>query len=383
MRFSELSSEFHQPTNALYARLEELRREQVSWVDMVRGSPADIGVSFPGDLLDGILADASLRARAYHPDPLGQREARDGIEAYYGHHRVRAEHILITPGTSIAYWYLFKLLCDPGDNVLCPVPSYPLFDYIARLAGIEISNYRLDEGSSWRIDLGHLESQVNPRSRAIVLISPHNPTGMVAGPDQIEGIAEIAQRHGLPIVADEVFWSFIADGVVGTRSLETDAPLVFTLNGFSKMYALAGMKLGWIAVSGEPQRVRTAMSTLELISDTFLPVNEIAQFAAPDILRMGRSFLSDYRVRVQSSCTRAAKLLANIVPTPPAGGFYVVIPCDSDEEQVAIELLGEDHVLVHPGYFYDIEGSHLVLSFLKDVETLNAVLPKIARKVSA
>ncbi len=381
MRFSDLTNEFPDSTNRLYTRLEELRHRRIEVVDLVRGRADDIGIGFPQEMLNAILSDASGLAREYRPDPLGQPAARNAIAKHYSNSALTPEHTLLTPGTSISYWYAFKLLCKPGDNVLCPAPSYPLFDYIARLAGVEISKYRLVEGLEWQIDLEHLEDQIDERTRAIVLISPHNPTGMVATRDEVEAIAALASRKQLPIISDEVFWDFTFDETPAARPFETDAPLVFTLNGFSKMYALPGLKLGWMAVSGKDPLVRKAMTTLELISDTFLPVNEMVQFSVPEIFAKGTTFLKDYTERVRQCRDITIEALGPAVGTPPDGGFYMVVPCSPEEEGMAIALLEEETLLVHPGYFYDIPGNHLVFSFLKDPEVLRAVVPRIRRRL--
>ena len=195
----------------------------------------------------------------------------------------------------MSYWYCFKLLAEAGDEILTPQPSYPLFDYIAKLCGVQLRHYRLREDRGWAIDLNHLEDQITTKTRAIVLISPHNPTGMVAGESDLRALAEIAARHNLPIISDEVFSEFLFGMESLPRPASTNAPLVFTLNGFSKMFALPGMKIGWIGLSGDPRLVSKSLSALELISDTFLPVNEIAQFAVPQIFQQGLGFLSDYR----------------------------------------------------------------------------------------
>ena len=381
MHFSELTTQFPDSTNRLYARLGELKSEGVEVVDLIGSSASDTGVGFPREILDPILTQASGLAESYRPDSLGQRVARDAIAAHYRNRAVSAERILLTPGTSIAYWYVFKLLCEPGDNVLCPVPAYPLFDYIAGLAGVEISHYRLDEDRGWQIDLDNLEDEISEQTRAIVLISPHNPTGMVANRNQIEGLAEIARRHQLPIISDEVFWNFTFEKGPVPRPLDTKAPLVFTLNGFSKMYTLPGLKLGWMAVSGEDDLVRKSMTTLELVADTFLPVNEIVQFSVPGIFVRGAAFLEAYKQRVEECRATMLEILGLAVPIPPSGGYYVVVPCDAEEEDLAITLLEEDHVLVHPGYFYDIKGHHLVFSFLHDADILNTVLPRIRKRL--
>jgi alanine-synthesizing transaminase len=377
MRFSDLTVDFPGATNRLYERLEELRQSGIEIVDLVSANVNDHGIVFPHEQLDEIWKEAAAKARVYRPDSLGQRSARDAISNYEG---ASTDNIILTPGTSVSYWYAFKLLCEPGDEVLCPKPSYPLFDYIARLAGVEIRHYRLDEERDWGIDFDSLEQNVTERTRAIVLISPHNPTGMVADREQVEHLITIAARNKLPIVSDEVFREFVYDGEA-VRPSDTDAPLVFTLNGFSKMFALPGVKIGWMAISGEPELVNRSLKTLELISDTFLPVNETAQFAVPAIFEEAQGFLTQYRNEIGKRRDVALSALESAVHAPPRGGFHIVAPCrrDIEEEDLAVELLESEHVLVHPGYFYDIEGRHIVMSFVRDRVTLEETFPRVTK----
>src|SRR5262249_41294856 len=271
--FSDFAQNLGGPTNPLYQLQERLKAEGAKVTDLVRGNVNEHGVVYPPEILAEILRTAADAARVYRPDSLGQRPAREAIGQYYQGLNVSPDHVVITPGTSVSYWYCFKLLTETGDEVLCPQPSYPLFDYIARLAGVYMRHYRLDESRGWTIDLEHLEHQITSGTRAIILISPHNPTGMVANEDELRGLAEIAARHTLPIISDEVFSEFLLGLDSFPRIASTNAPLVFTLNGFSKMFALPGMKLGWMAVSGDDALVKKSVSALELISDTFLPVN--------------------------------------------------------------------------------------------------------------
>jgi len=226
--------------------------------------------------------------------------------------------------------------------------------------------YRLVESRNWAIDLEHLEHQISARTRAIILISPHNPTGMVAGSQQLNELAGIADRHRLPIISDEVFSEFLFEPGEFPRVAGTESPLVFTLNGFSKMFALPGTKIGWMAVSGIEALVEKAVAALELISDTFLPVNEIAQFAVPEIFRRGEDFLRRY-VAWLRQCHRAAmEGLDQLSFVRPQGGFYITIPIPHDEEKAAAALLDKHGLLVHPGYFYDIAPDHLLMTFIDE-----------------
>jgi aspartate/methionine/tyrosine aminotransferase len=220
--------------------------------------------------------------------------------------------------------------------------------------------------------MDYLESQLTTRTRAIVVISPHNPTGAVASASQLDDLAAIASRHRLAIIADEVFSEFLFDLDELPRPAKTNAPLVFTLNGFSKMLALPGLKLGWMAVSGEPSQVQRAIRALEMISDTFLPVNEVIQFAVPELFRMGENFLLGYQETIRQCRSVALKSLSNcheLSLIPPAGGFYLTASLTGavhDEEQWVIDLLERCGVLVHPGYFYEIPGIHFVMSFVHE-----------------
>jgi len=379
MFFSELAGRLGGPKNPLYVLHDRLKAESTKVVDLVRGNVNEHGIVYPLDVLKEILNAATEAARVYKPDSLGQRVAREAIAQYYGSLKIPADQIVVTPGTSVSYWYCFKLLAEQGDEILCPQPSYPLFDYIAQLCGVELKYYRLSESSGWAIDLEHLESQISSGTRAIVLISPHNPTGMVADSRQLAKLAEIARRNSLPIISDEVFSEFLFGLNEFPRAARTNAPLVFTLNGFSKLFALPGMKIGWMAISGETALARKALSALELISDTFLPVNEIAQFAVPEIFHRGQQFLKQYVRWIERCRDQAVEGLKGISFVQPRGGFYITVPIGTDEERAAASLLEDEGILVHPGYFYDIVPDHLVMTFIDDPAALRGHFEKIAK----
>ena len=377
MRFSSLIDHLGGAKNPLYLQLEEHKAKDAPVVDLVKGNVNEHGIVFPEDTLREILAEAAAAARVYRPDSFGQPAARDAVARYYGLARIRPENVLITPGTSVSYWYCFKLLAEPGDEILIPQPSYPLFDYIARLCGVDLTPYRLAESRGWAIDLDHLENQISTRTRAIVLISPHNPTGMVADDNQLAGLAQIVSRHMLPIISDEVFNEFLFGIDRLPRPVNTAAPLVFTLNGFSKMFALPGIKLGWMIASGDPALVKKSMSALEMISDTFLPVNELMQFAMPQIFARGHSFKQNYVRWVRQCFDRAMNGLADVEFVRPQGGFYVTLPIYEDEEKAAVDLLRDHGILTHPGYYYDIRPNHLVMTFIYEPQKLTKLFRRI------
>jgi len=382
--FSRTAVRLRGETNRLYQLRDELAGQGHSIVDFISGNVNEHGIRYPQTLLEQALAGAARAAQVYRPDPLGKPAARQAISDYYDGHGVAISpaNILLTPGTSISYWYCFKLLADEGDEILCPQPTYPLFDYLAALGGVRLVNYPLAEGENWAIDLEALENSISNSTRAIVLISPHNPTGHVAAPDEVAALAEIARRHELAIIADEVFSEFLLTEGRLPRPAGSDAPIIFTLNGFSKMYALPGIKFGWIAASGDPELVRQAMGSLEFVSDTFLPVSELTQEAAPEIMRSGKDFLRAYRSEIRSRWDTARLFLEGMPAcrfVPPGGGFYVTVELRGICEQRAAEaILNQNHILVHPGYFYDMQPDHLVFSFVHHPDSLSEHLPKMA-----
>ena len=362
-----------------------------SVLDLISGNVNRSGVVFPEPLLREALHEALPAARIYQPDSFGQPVARQAISEYYQEAGVSLppEQILLSPGTSISYLYCFKLLAESGDEILCPSPSYPLFETIAQLCNVRLTSYLLRESRSWEIDLEYLESQLTTRTRAIVLISPHNPTGAVADWSQLRSLAEIAARHHLAVIADEVFSEFLFGLDELPRPAQTEVPLVFTLNGFSKMLALPGMKLGWIGVSGEAALVQKSMRTLEMMSDTFLPVNELVQFAAPTLLRRARPFMADYRSRVAGCRDLAVEALSqsrNLSLVPPVGGFYASVrwaDSERDEEHLLIDFLKECRILAHPGYFYEMPGTHLVMTFVEELEVVAKAMERLVKFADA
>jgi len=386
--FSRITSKFQGKTNPLYSLRNDLERQRCTIQDLVSGNITEKGFVFPTERLTDILGRASRKCVIYSPDSLGNTSARKAVSRYYRERwiRVDADHILITPGTSLSYWYCFKLLANEGDEILCPQPSYPLLDYIAALCGVKLVHYNLLEDKGWAMDVDQLEASISTRTRAIVLISPHNPTGRIATSDEILRLAEVAERHDLAILSDEVFCEFLIEMEAMPHPAMVGAPLVLTMNGFSKMFALPGLKFGWMAVSGKKDRVQQAMRSLELISDTFLPVNEIVQAAAADIFREGKKVSRDFSAPIRNCWETAEYHLKDLdcfSYVKPQGGFYITLQLhDVNEEKAAIHLLKRNHILVHPGYFYDMSGNHLVLSFIQDSETMQSALEALKETLS-
>jgi aspartate/methionine/tyrosine aminotransferase len=381
-----------QGPNALSAARDAIVASGGEILDLVSGSQSAGGPGFPPESLEEAVRESFPRAATYLPDPLGRLEAREAISSHYdrgGGVRVPPDRILVTPGTSVSYLYAFSILCEPGDDVLVPRPSYPLFDEIARVAGVRAVPYWLREADGWRIDLESVESRVSTRTRAVVLISPHNPTGSVATEAEIEGLAEIARRHDLAILADEVFDGFVFEDAPRCRARGSGAPLVLTLDGFSKMLALPGWKIGWIAITGDDDRAAAAAWMLAHVADSFLPVNEWAQCAVPGILRRGdgaRRLLRERARRGRDLLLERLALPGVTSIVPPAGGLFATVRLLGGrlhEEALALDLLARERLLVHPGAFYDIPPDHLVLSYAAGEERLGPALEAIAAALEA
>lgn len=361
-------------------------------VRLFSGNPNECGFHFPPQILTRAYADYFSRPD-YHPHPKGLKSAREAVAGYYEGQRcsVDPENIILTSGTSESCFYLFALLANPGDEILVPVPSYPLFDHIAQLTHANLVRYGLDERNGWAIDVEDLKRKTGAKTRAIVIISPHNPTGMVISAGQLCEIADWANQQGIALVCDEVFSEFYFGEGKFPRVISVSRPdLCFTLNGISKMFALPALKLSWIVVSGAAKRVADAVDRLETTADTFLSAHYPIQKILPALFSEGNKFLSGYRDAVRRRRDLALEVLGEcpeIRIVPPASGFYLTAeitePLRMAEEEFVIRLMEEEGVFVHPGYFYDYEkGIHFIISFLSSEEILRPSLQKICRFIS-
>ncbi len=344
-------------------------------INLSSGNPVEHGFIFPPEILTKAYTEY-LTHPTYHPDPKGLLAAREAIAHYYNdrNFRVDPSNILLTSGTSESFLHLFTLLCEAGDEILVPVPSYPLFDHIAASARINLIPYRLDS-KDWQVDIDHLASQITPKTRAIAIISPHNPTGAVVSQSSAREITALANKHGLALICDEVFSEFYYGNGDFPRIASVAQPeLCFTLNGISKMFALPHLKLGWIAVSGIPALVGPWVKRLEMTLDTFLACHGGIQAALPTIFERGRDFMKSYCDQVSTNRKKFLGLVASsplLACVPPVGGIHALIRRDQvllDEEEFSIRLMKEKGIYVHPSFFYDHEeGEAFIISFLREV----------------
>ena len=377
-------------TNRVAEELARLRSAGRRLDDLTVSNPTRVGLPYPSDLLTPLAVPDAL---AYDPAPFGLPAAREAVAGHLADRgvRVHPDRIVLTASTSEAYSLLFKLLCDPGDAVLVPQPSYPLFEHLTRLDGVEARAYRLEYHGRWEIDVDGLAAMVDARTRAVLLVSPNNPTGSFVRGDELAAVRETAARHGLAVICDEVFADYpLEDGAAGRSgavAADTEA-LTFTLGGLSKTAGLPQLKLGWILMGGPDGSVAHARERLELICDTYLSVATPVQLAAGALLRRSRPVADAILDRVRANYA-ALRRLADRFPAcrvlcTEAGWYAVVqVPATRSEEALVVELLRRDGVFVHPGYFFDFpREAFLVLSLLPPVDAFAGAATRVLARAS-
>jgi aspartate/methionine/tyrosine aminotransferase len=346
--------------NALTRAIEEARTSGQNILDLTVSNPTEAGIRPDPEAV--LAALASPKAMRYDPQPRGLLEARQAVCSYYREsHQVHIDpkRLLLTTSTSEAYSYVFRLLCNPGDEILVPKPSYPLFEFLADLADVKLVPYPLLYDHGWQIDFASLEKAATTQSRAVTLVHPNNPTGSYVSPTEMAALNVFSREHTLALIADEVFLDYAHDRAPRRSFITNRDTLTFTLSGISKISALPQMKLAWIAISGPPEIVEDAGARLEIIADTYLSVNAPIQLAAAVLLdqrkkiqpilldRLRRNLAElDTQLASHPSCTRLQV----------DGGWYAIL-----------RLLKKGSVSIHPGHFYDFPNDgYLVLSLITE-----------------
>ncbi len=371
--------------NRMSLALAQLRREGVPILDLTESNPTRAGFAYDADLLAPL---GEPRGLVYRPEPLGALDARRAVSDDFSRRglAVSAERIALTASTSEAYSLLFKLLCDPGDEVLIPQPSYPLFDHLTRLDGVTAVPYQLEYHGRWSINLPSVEQALSSRTRAMLIVNPNNPTGHFVSAVDLEAIAQLCGPRDIAVLSDDVFadYALQEDARVprGQVAHRTDV-LGFTLGGLSKSIGLPQAKLGWIAVSGNATVCRETMPRLELACDTYLSVATPVQLAARELLTRGTPVREQIQHRVRANLATCASLVSEV----PAcrllyaeGGWYGIIqvPSLESEEDLVLSLLVDSQVLTHPGYFFDFANeSFLIVSLLTPEEAFATAVSRV------
>lgn len=383
-------TEWHLEENRLTRLLRECTARGDAILDLTETNPTRCGFLAPSWLLESISTTSSL---FYEPDPKGLPEARSALARWYGARglHVNPDSIFLTASTSEAYYILFRLLCNSGDEVLLPRPGYPLFDILASLSDIRIVPYDLRYDGEWHFDIESIRAGMSDRTRAIVIVTPNNPTGSFLKKDEWREIEAMAINRHCAVIADEVFsaFHFEKDPQRIASLSESSNVLTFTLNGLSKLAGLPQMKLAWMTVSGPETEYRPALNRLELISDTLLSVATPIQRAVPLILQEIESFTAPILTRVshnESVLRSRVDSASGVSVFRLEGGWNAIVrvPATRSDEDWALELLQSAGVLVHPGHLFDCAmGTCLVISLLPAHETFAKAIDRIVKRFTA
>jgi hypothetical protein len=382
-------------TNRLSAAIEERRGRGAHILDLTESNPTRCGFQLDDAALLRALANPS--ALLYEPHPQGLDSAREAVSRYYAQigFEVDPQTLFLTTGTSEAYTQLFKLLADPGEEILVPTPGYPLLDVLTALEAVRLAHYPLvyKKPGGWAIDCEGLRASISTKTRAIVVVSPNNPTGSYLKPGELEECNALCRDFGLALIVDEVFSDYGPTGGQQSSRVRTAASnegaLTFTLNGFSKLVGLPQLKLGWIRVSGPPHLAGQARERLAYVSDAFLSVSAAVQHAATEVFRQRLPMQNQINQRLQDNSLALQECLCGLggcTILDREGGWYAIVQIAQDisDEDLAVGLLRDDGVLVHPGYFYDFpDGSHLVLSLLPPTTEFREGVRRLALRLQS
>ena len=368
----------HRATNRVAGAVAAHRQAGRQLLDLTLTNPTTAGIDYPPSLLAALADPAAL---TYAPDPLGLSAARQAIAREYERRgpgvakrngAVDPDRILLTASTSEAYSLLFKLLCEPaGDDVLVPVPSYPLFDHLTVLDGVRPVNYGLEYHGRWELDVASVDEAWTSRTRAVLAVTPNNPTGSVLSPAELQDLDTRCRDRDAALIVDEVFADYPLHPAP-ELPVPPGSALTFRLGGLSKSAGLPQLKLGWILIEGPDATVEEAVSRLELIADTYLSVSTPVQVAAASLIESGTVVRSRIQQRIAAN---HGTLRSTLDPHPAlevlhadAGWAAVIrVPAHQPEEEVVVALLDHFETLVHPGFFFDFpHEAYLVVSLLPD-----------------
>ena len=381
-------------TNRYTDALEAHRRAGRGMLDLTASNPTTVGLQYDEEEL--LRALANPEALRYEPQPKGLLSAREAVAAYYAERgaQISPDDLILTTSTSEAYSFVFRLLCDPGDALLVPTPSYPLFDFLAGIQDVKLFPYELVYDHGWQIDVVSLFGAVDgteaasARCRAILAVHPNNPTGSYLQPRELQLLNDVCAENDSAIIADEVFLDYALAAQPPLTCAANNDALTFTLSGLSKISALPQMKVAWIAVSGPPALKRDALARLEVIADTYLSMNAPVQLAVPTMLEQRHSIQRQLMARIRANLQEldlqlAAQQLCHRLDVE--GGWYATlrVPVTSSDEDFAIALLQQRDVLVQPGHFYDFTADgHLVLSLITLSDVFRAGLARLLEYVA-
>jgi alanine-synthesizing transaminase len=357
-------------TNRLSAALAAHRAAGKPLIDLTVSNPTECGFQYDEEAILSALRNPA--AMNYEPHPRGLMVARDAVAGYYAERGavVSTDNIFLTTSTSEAYAYAFRTLCDPGDEVLIPEPSYPLFEFLADIQDVRLVRYPLVYDHGWQIDFHSLEHAITARTKGVIVVHPNNPTGHFLKSDEMRKLNEICVAREMAIVADEVFLDFAVGEKRHATLAANPGALTFTMSGLSKICGLPQMKAAWLVVSGPEPFRKQALDRIEVIADTYLSMSAPIQWAMPTLLGQRKAFQKQLLARANRNLAELDQQLAeqnSCSRLEVEGGWNAVIrvPATRTDEEFAIELLATKGVYVHPGHFYDfsLEG-YVVVSLI-------------------
>ena len=377
--------------NPFTVALNELRAAGTPLLDLTASNPTQCNFHYDSAAI--LSAFQNPTALIYEPQPNGTLAARQEVARYYlDDHQTTLDpdSLFLTTSTSEAYSYAFRLLANPDDELLLPKPSYPLFEFLAGLQDVHLKPYSLAYAHGWFIDFQSLENSITPRTRAILLVHPNNPTGSYVQPEEFTRLNAICKKHNLALIVDEVFLDFPFHSAPRKSFAANSEVLTFTLSGLSKISALPQMKIAWLAVTGPAAQVRLALDRLEIIADTYLSLSSPAQAALPALLAQRHSLRPQLLARIKENLSHLQSQLRShpdVELLHAEAGWYATLrysanaspsSIPSSDEAFAIHLLRHHHVLLHPGHFYDFpSNNHLVVSLITPAEIFREAIQKL------
>jgi aspartate/methionine/tyrosine aminotransferase len=367
--FSE-RTKWNLAANKLSEALARHRASGKRLIDLTVSNPTDCGFAYETEnILRALHNPAALR---YEPNSKGSEVARRAVANYYAERgaAVSLDDIILTASTSEAYSFVFRLLCNPGDEALIPAPSYPLFAFLAEIQDVKLVRYPLVYDHGWQIDLHSLQQAITPRTRGLIVVNPNNPTGHFVKEKELAKLNMLCAAREIALVADEVFLDFALGAHGAVSCAGNSGALTFTLSGLSKICGLPQMKIAWVIASGPEELKRQALDRLDVIADTYLSPSAPVQLATPTFLELRHGFHSQVIARVRRNLLELDRQFGRqnvCTRLEVEGGWYAVlrVPALQTEEELAIALLETRNVYVHPGHFFDFGGEgYLVVSLI-------------------
>jgi alanine-synthesizing transaminase len=374
--------------NRLSEALARHRASGKQLYDLTASNPTECGFAYESEVILAALQNPA--ALLYEPNPKGLASTRLAITEYYSARsiRVSADDIVLTTSTSEAYSFVFRLLCNPGDEVLIPAPSYPLFAFLADIQDVKLVRYPLVYDHEWQIDFHSLRQAITPRTRGVIVVNPNNPTGHFIKENELAKLNELCAARQLALIADEVFLDFALGDARPVTFAGNQAALTFAMSGLSKIAGLPQMKMAWLMASGPEELKQQALEKLEIIADTYLSPNAPVQLATPTLLEMRGGFQKQLMTRVRQNLAELDRQLARqkaCTRLELEGGWYAVlrVPAVQTDEEMATALLDAKDVYVHPGHFFDFGGDgFLVLSLITREEEFAEGMKRLLSKFS-